>query len=168
MKSLKELIKTTLTEIEALNNLSEKDCLEYDDRGYDEEDVPEPWRSVANYLADKIMKIDFSKYDRTDYHSFTNCSKAMARKLGFDSVTVCAYKDRIHNPWLKSNYIAQSFAEDNGEQNTSFFVDIYNCQSLDREKLSRAFIQELFNFQRDIEWVSEGVYDEKMEEMRDC
>ena len=75
MKSLKELIKTTLVEYEALNNLSEKDCQEYRDKAYDEAELPELWRDVANYLADKVMRIDFSKYERPGYHTFVNCTK---------------------------------------------------------------------------------------------
>jgi hypothetical protein len=167
MKSLKELIKTTLVEYEALNNLSEKDCQEYRDKAYDEVEVPELWRDVANSLADKVMRIDFSKYERSGFHTFVKC-KSLARKLGFDSVAVCAYKCHTHSQWLDSNFMAQSHMGENNEPYTSLYFDIYDCESLDKEKLYGFIIQELFNFQRDIEWLDEGadVYDAKMEEMK--
>ena len=135
MKSLKELIKTTLVEYEALNNLSEKDCQEYRDKAYDEAELPELWRNVANYLADKVMRIDFSKYERPGYHTFVNCTKSLAKKLGFNDVNVCAYKSHAHSQWLNSNFMAQSHIGENGKPYTSLCFDIYNCESLDREHL---------------------------------
>ena len=87
-------------------------------------------------------------------------------KLGFDNITVCAYKGIVHEPWLESNYMAQVFAAENEEPDTSLFIDIYDCEFLEREDLYGLIIQELFNFQRDIEWVEEGVYDDKLEEMK--
>lgn len=71
MKTLKELIKTTLVECEALDNLSEKDHLNfYVDAPYTEEEVPELWKGIANELADKIMNVDFNKYDSLSAHPF--------------------------------------------------------------------------------------------------
>ena len=71
MKTLKELIKTTLVECEALDNLSEKDHLNfYVDSTYTEEEVPELWKGIANELADKIMNVDFNKYDSLSAHPF--------------------------------------------------------------------------------------------------
>ena len=168
MKSLKELIKTTLVEYEALNNLSEKDCQEYRDKVYDEAEVPELWRDVANYLADKVMRIDFSKYECSGYHTFVKCTKSLAKKLGFNDVNVCAYKSHAHSQWLDSNFMALSHIGENGKPCTSLCFDIYDCESLDREQLYGFIIQELFNFQRDIEWLDEGedVYEAKMEEMK--
>ena len=168
MKSLKELIKTTLVECMALNNLSEKDCQEYRDRAYDEAEVPEPWRDIANYLADKVMKIDFSKHERPGYHTFVYSTKLLAKKLGFNDVYVCAYKSHAHSQWLDSNFMAQSHIGENNKPYTSLCLDIYDCESLNKEELARLIIQELFNFQRDIEWADEGadVYEAKMEEMK--
>lgn len=168
MKSLKELIKTTLVEYGALNNLREKDSQEYCDRAYDEEEVPELWKNIANYLADKVMKIDFSKHEHPGYHTFVNCTKLLAKKLGFVSVAICAYKSHTHSQWLDSNFMAQCHMGENNEPYTSLYFDIYDCESLGKEKLYGFIIQELFNFQRDIEWLDEGadVYDAKMEEMK--
>lgn len=168
MKSLKELIKTTLVEYEALNNLSEKDCQEYRDKAYDEAEVPELWMNIANHLADKVKKIDFSKYERPGYHTFIYCTKSLAKKLGFNDVYVCAYKSHAHSQWLNSNFMALSLIGENGKPSTSLCFDIYDCDSLDREDLAGPIIQELFNFQRDIEWLDEGpdVYEAKMEEMK--
>ena len=60
MKTLKELIKTTLVECKALNNLSEKDNLNfYVDAPFTEEEVPELWKEIANELADKTMSYRF-------------------------------------------------------------------------------------------------------------
>lgn len=168
MKSLKEVIKTTLVEYEALNNLSEKDCQEYCDKAYDEAEVPELWRDVANYLADKVKKIDFTKYERPGFHTDVYSTKSLAKKLGFNDVYVCAYKSHAHSQWLNSNFIALGFIDENGKPYTSLCFDIYDCESLDKEDLAEFIIQELFNFQRDIEWLDEGadVYEAKMEEMK--
>jgi hypothetical protein len=64
--------------------------------------------------------------------------------------------------------MAQSHIGENGKPYTSLCFDIYDCESLDREQLYGFIIQELFNFQRDIEWLDEGadVYEAKMEEMK--
>ena len=46
-------------------------------------------------------------------------------KLGFDNITVCAYKGIVHEPWLESNYMAQVFAAENEEPDTSLFLDMF-------------------------------------------
>ena len=167
MKILKELIKTTLVECKALNNLSEKDNLNfYVDAPFTEEEVPELWKEIANELADKTMRVDFNKQESPGYHPFNSCKKSLAKKLGFDNITVCAYKGIVHEPWLESNFQALAFTAKNEKPVTALYIDIYDCEFLEHEDLYGFIIQELFNFQRDIEWVEEGVYDEKLEEMK--
>ena len=115
-----------------------------------------------------MKKTDFSKYERSGFHTFVKCTKSLAKKLGFNDVNVCAYKSRAHSQWLNSNFIALSHIGENGKPYTSLCFDIYDCESLDREQLYRFIIQELFNFQHDIEWLDEGadVYETKMGEMK--
>lgn len=169
MKTLKELINTTLVSGGALNNLSEKDYLNfYVDAPVAEEEVPELWKDVANELAGKIVKIDFDKHDNPNYHPFVACKKSLAREIGFDGITVYAYKGNIHEPWLESNFLAQVFPDENGNPAASLFIDIYDCKFLGYEELYGLIIQELFNFKRDIEWVEEGIYDEKLKEMENA
>ena len=47
--------------------------------------------------------------------------------------------------------MALSHIGENGKPYTSLRFDIYDCESLDREQMYGFIIQELFNFQRDIE-----------------
>ena len=114
------------------------------------------------------MKIDFSKYVSPSYHTFVYCTKLLAKKLGFNDVYVCAYKSHVHSQWLDSNFMAQSHIGENNKPYTSLCFDIYDCESLDRQKLFGFIIQELSNFKRDIEWLDEGtdVYEAKLEEMK--
>ena len=73
LKTLKELIKTTLVKCEALNNLGEKDYLDfYVDATYTKEEVPDLWKNIANELADKIMKVDFAKQPHAGSHPYIN------------------------------------------------------------------------------------------------
>ena len=66
---------------------------------------------------------------------------------------------------MESNFLAQVFPDENGNPAASLFIDIYDCKFLGHEELYGLIIQELFNFKRDIEWVEEGIYDEKLKEM---
>lgn len=63
---------------------------------------------------------------------------------------------------MVSNYIWRKF--DDGED--SLIIDLYDMENnKNKIYIKNLIIKELYNFKRDIQWVLNGEYVEKMEEM---
>ena len=89
MKSLKELIKTTLVEYETLNNLSEKDCQECRDKAYDEAEVPV---SHTLHCVLTSMIVNLSTGSNCMDSSFRSSSISSATLNGLMKVQMCMRK----------------------------------------------------------------------------
>ena len=153
---MKELVKSLDLD---LSNMSEKG---YKDFYINEffSDIPIEFDNVAKNLCDKIAKENFQEYKTDNTHAFIHADKELSEELGFDEITICPYKGFETIPWLNSNYIYMPYSGKN------LTIDIYDCQHLTYEEIYDYIIQELFNFRRDATWVNRGIYEAKMEQMK--
>ena len=146
-----------------LDNLQEKDyknCY-IDVFYYMMKDTPEIFNKIAEDLAEKVKEYKFEDNSNPSSHPFINCEKELATEMGFDSITVCPYKGQIHCDWLDSNYMVQCC-----DDKLSMMIDIYNTYEMEESEVKDLILQEMWNFYRDMQWCIDGVYEQKMEEMR--
>ena len=149
-----------------LDNLGEKMRWEYDDAVITpgNEPFPEEVVEVIDDLYEKVSNYDYDKIVHENEHPFLECKKELSEKLGFDSITVCPYKDFEREPF-DSNFIYTN-TEHGGK---SLIIDIYDVvspwlhQINNRDKIE----QEFMNFLRDAQWVIDGVYEDEMQKMKD-
>ena len=122
--------------------------------------IDEVIKQIADDLTEKIVNYKYS--DVVGEHPFLECDKSLCEKIGFDNITVCPYVGNIYGGWMVSNYIWRKF--DDGED--SLIIDLYDMENnKNKIYIKNLIIKELYNFKRDIQWVLNGEYVEKMEEM---
>jgi hypothetical protein len=163
MINFKELLEKFPSD--GLDNLCEKIRWEYDDADItpDNEPFPEEIEAVIDNLYKQVVNYDFDKLELKGVHVFLVCDNKLSKKLGFDSITVCPYKDFESEP-IDSNFIYTD-TEHGGK---SLVIDIYNVTNPFRYKIENRWDieQEFMNFLRDAQWVIDGVYEEEIEKMK--
>lgn len=160
-----QLIENLKSVANGLDNLGEKDALEYEDVMVDE--LPEAERvkefeDIAWELAEMICAHKFREEDNDGAHPFLNCPKELAQQVGIDEITVCPYKGEIHNAWLDSNFMwyrqADGFC--------SLTIDVYSTRHAFKDTVYDSILQELYNFKRDAGWFVDGVYEEEIKKFK--
>jgi len=160
-KIMKELNSQLKDYTDYLSNLDEKDNIEYVDESFEKEKVTKLFESIAEDLAKKALDFEYSP--KVGSHPFLKCDEELSKELGFGAITICPYVGTIHNMWLKSNFMWLKC-----DERDNLIIDIYYIDTnKDIDYIKGLVIQELFNFKRDAKWVVDGVYDEKMTEMKD-
>lgn len=160
-KIMKKPISQLKNYTDYLSNLDEKDNLEYADELFQNNEVTKLFESIAEDLAKKALDFEYSP--KVGSHSFLKCDEELSKELGFGVITICPYVGTIHNMWLKSNFMWLK-----RDEQDNLIIDIYYIDTnKDVDYIKGLVIQELFNFKRDAKWVVDGVYDEKMTEMKD-
>lgn len=158
---MKKLISQLKEYTDYLSNFDEKLNMEYIDDSVQNKKITKLFESVAEDLAQKVVDYDYPS--NVGFHPFLNCDEKLSKKLGFGTITICSYVGSIHNMWLKSNFM---WLKHNDRDNLT--IDIYYIDTnKDIDYIKGLIVQELFNFKRDAKWVVDGVYDEKMTEMKD-
>lgn len=147
---------------DGIENLSEKvspDIL-YDDAFYSGK-IPEAWRSVIDDLADKLKEIKFKDSDPDSMHIPVHCTEVYANELGLNAIIAYAYKGQEH-PYVMvdSNYMYHDFTS-----HKCLTIDIYDYAKYP-QFADFLIYREMLNFYRDSKWVRDGVYEEKIGEMR--
>lgn len=158
---MKQLIQNLKNITNGLNNLSEKDALEYEDVDVDGMPASERVQELEEIAEELAALVSDNKFDDDDddaYHPFLSCAEELAAKVGLDDITVCPYKGQIHNLWLDSNFMW--FLQDDGHN--SLTIDVYNTQDMPKDEVREFILTELYNFKRDAEWVVDGIYEEEM------
>lgn len=158
---MKKLISQLKDVTDYLSNFDEKCNMEYIDVSFQGKKMPKTFESVADDLAQKVVDYDYPS--KVGFHPFLECDEKLSKKLGLDRITICSYVGTIHRPWLKSNFMWIK-----NEERDNLIIDIYYIDTnKDIDYIKGLIVQELFNFKRDAKWVADGVYDERMTEMKD-
>lgn len=154
------------------DNMHEKTMGEYIDVDYfdfwpiDDDDtdyVPLP--KNVEYIADNIAKLVdeyvYSENDTDNYHAFLHVSKELAESIGLNDIIICNYKGYELGKKL-SNYMYMGF-------NNSLTIDLYNCNDefFEWEDFFELAVTELYNFKRDMKYIIDGIYEEKLNEMKE-
>lgn len=147
---------------DGIENLSEKVSPEilYDGAFYCGK-VPEAWRSVIDDLTEKLKEIKFKDSDPDSMHIPVHCTETYANELGLNAIIAYAYKGQERpDVMVDSNYMYHDFTS-----HKCLTIDIYDYAKY--PKFAGFLIyQEMLNFYRDSKWVRDGVYKEKIGEMR--
>lgn len=154
------------------DNMHEKTVNEYIDIDYcdfwptDDEDteyvlLPKNIEDVANYVAKLVDEYEYPENSSKTYHSFLHIPKELSECIGLDDIIICNYR-RYELGRKLSNYMYMGF-------NNSLTIDLYNCDSIlaEPEDFFERAVIELYNFKRDMKYVIDGIYEEKMIEMKE-
>ena len=141
----KELLNIVFEKYEnGIQNLQEKDEFNYEDVKYKE--INEISHKIAKYVAEKIMQHEYLEGTK-DYHHWTiEIDENLSQKYGVDKILIqndCGYE---FNDWVDSNYTCMKLKE-NG---IILYIDIYNCKNLTYGDAYSKILQELYNFERDV------------------
>lgn len=149
-----------------LDNMGEKLNYEYEDcmKLPDDETFSEDVLSVIEELTDKVSKYEYSEEDTDSFHPFIDCNEELSKKIGFNRITVCAYKGYESEP-IESNFIYADTPEHGSGKHLT--IDVYNVSNKIRKEIRDDIFQEFLNFVRDAQWAVDGVYEECMKEMKD-
>lgn len=121
---------------------------------------------LVNAIAEDAIKsrehLKFTLADEPGVHYFIPLSNKLAKRAGLKSIQICPYCGNIHpeSDTIESNYIL-----DGGV----LYIDIYDCfffSNCVEHRVKQKVIQELTNLIRDVKWVNDGIYEEKMAEMK--
>ena len=155
-----------------IDNMHEKTINEYIDVDYydfwpaDDEDteyvpLPKNIEDIANYVAKLVDEYEYPEGASKTHHAFMHLPKELAESIGLDDIIVCNYR-RYENGRKLSNYMYMGF-------NNSLTIDLYNCDDIlaEPEDFFERAVTELYNFKRDMKYVIDGVYDQKLLEMKE-
>ena len=115
-----------------LDNLGEKMRWEYVDAMElpDNETFSDEAYDVVEDLTEKVSKYEFTDNMSDNYHPFIQCEEELAKKLGFNRITVCAYKG-YETEIFESNFIYTDTPEHGFGKHMT--IDVYNVSNKIRD-----------------------------------
>lgn len=116
-------------------------------------------------INDKNIDFAQKEFDMLSFGCvICGCDRKHIKTIGIDTLILMLYPK---NGRLGKDADSEYYFIKETKTRNNLIITLHNCQNIAIDEIKNRVIQEIYNFARDIRWLSNGEYDENLEEMKD-